>query len=213
MNARTGIRRALTTGKSERRPYFLIQLATDVNTLQGRFPGRNRFVKRPPSKKIMTLREAVAWRRRLADSGRELVVTNGCFDLLHRGHAEYLARACRHGDALLVAVNSDASVRTVKGPGRPVVNEKDRAYLLASLEAVDSVVVFNERQAINVFRAIVPDVYIKGGDYTEKTIDQDEYVVLKKLGCRFEFVPFIQGRSTTETIERMKESQSEPGDR
>ena len=152
----------------------------------------------------MTLDQAVAWRQGLRQQGLRLAVTNGCFDLLHRGHAEYLARARECADALLVAVNSDASVKALKGPSRPVVAEGDRAFLLASLEAVDAVVVFPTVKPLEVFRCVVPDVYVKGGDYTVDTIDREECVLLQSLGCEFRFIPFVPGLSTTSTISRVR---------
>ena len=161
---------------------------------------------RPAASKIMSLSEAHTWRCGLRARGLRLAVTNGCFDLLHRGHAEYLSRARDCADALLVAVNSDASVRALKGPERPVVSETDRAYLLASLEAVDAVVIFNDTRPLEVFPAVVPDVYVKGGDYTEERLDRDEHAILKGLGCEFRFVPFVQGFSTTSTINRLRQA-------
>jgi rfaE bifunctional protein nucleotidyltransferase chain/domain len=160
---------------------------------------------RSPESKLMTLDQAAAWKRTLHQRGRRLAVTNGCFDLLHRGHAEYLARARECADALLVAVNSDASVKALKGPSRPVVAEGDRAFLLASLEAVDAVVVFGSPKPLDVFRRVVPDVYVKGGDYTVDTIDREECALLQGLGCEFRFIPFVPGFSTTGTISRVRE--------
>lgn len=159
---------------------------------------------RTPESKIMTLGEAAAWRNELRRRGLRLAVTNGCFDLLHRGHAEYLARARGCADALLVAVNSDASVKAIKGPNRPVVGQADRAFLLASLEVVDAVVIFSGAKPLDVFPRVVPDVYVKGGDYTEETIDREEHAVLKGLGCEFRFIPFVPGFSTTSTISRVR---------
>ena len=163
---------------------------------------------RTPESKIMTLGEARIWRGKLRVAGRRLALTNGCFDLMHRGHAEYLAEARGRGDALLDAVNSDASVAAVKGPGRPVGPQGDRAYLLASLEATDAVVLFDTPNAIHVFEALVPDVYVKGGDYAEKTLNRDEYPVLKALGCQFEFVPFVTGFSTTRIIDQVRRGET-----
>jgi len=159
---------------------------------------------RTPDSKIMTLAQAVAWRQTLRGGNLRLALTNGCFDLLHRGHAEYLARARESADALLVAVNSDASVKALKGPSRPVVSEPDRAFLLASLEAVDAVVVFATVKPTGVFRQVRPDVYVKGGDYTIDTIDREERDVLMDLGCEFRFIPFVPGFSTTSTISRVR---------
>ena len=159
---------------------------------------------RTPESKIMTLDQAASWRQALRGGPLRLALTNGCFDLLHRGHAEYLARARECADALLVAVNSDASVKALKGPGRPVVNEADRAFLLACLEAVDAVVVFATVKPTEVFLQVRPDVYVKGGDYTIDTIDREERTVLLGLGCEVRFIPFVPGFSTTNTISRVR---------
>jgi len=158
-----------------------------------------------PRSKIHSVEALRAILADLQAGGRRVVFTNGCFDLLHRGHAEYLAQARGCADALLVAVNSDASVRALKGPERPIVSEADRAYLLASLEAVDAVVIFSDTRPLEVFPAVVPDVYVKGGDYTEERLDRDEHAILKGLGCEFRFVPFVQGFSTTGTISRLRQ--------
>ncbi len=159
---------------------------------------------RTPDSKIMTLEQATAWRQTLRRDHLRLALTNGCFDLLHRGHAEYLARARESADALLVAVNSDASVKLLKGPTRPVVSEQDRAFLLACLEAVDAVVVFAGVKPTDVFRQVPPDVYVKGGDYTLDTLDREERDVLMSFGCAFRFIPFVPGFSTTSTISRVR---------
>lgn len=158
---------------------------------------------RDPETKIMTLAQAAAWRESLRRDGRKLVVTNGCFDLLHRGHTTYLYESRRCGDALLVAINSDASVSSLKGPTRPIVAQGDRAYVLASLECVDAVVVFDGTRATAVFEQVRPDVYVKGADYTEETLDRGEYAVLKAGGASFRFIPFVAGFSTTKIVEKM----------
>lgn len=159
---------------------------------------------RPPQDKIRSLETTLAWRRQLDADGFSLVVTNGCFDLIHRGHVEYLNRARTRGDALLVAINSDVSVRAVKGPDRPVVPEVDRAYLLASLESVDAVYVFDAPTATDFLGAVKPDVYVKGGDYTRDTIVGEERELLTRMGCRIEFLPHVAGMSTTELIRRIR---------
>lgn len=161
-----------------------------------------------PQTKIMSYEDAKAFRQRLHHDGQTLVVTNGCFDLLHRGHVDYLIKARAKGDALLVGINSDASLRDLKGPARPIVAEQDRAFLLAALEAVDAVVIFPHLKPIDLFEAVPPDIYVKGGDYTEETTDRDEYVVLKRLGATFEFVPFVDGFSTSDLISRIQEETS-----
>jgi rfaE bifunctional protein nucleotidyltransferase chain/domain len=164
---------------------------------------------RNPDDKIMTLDQAVHWQQRLAADGLQVGVTNGCFDLLHRGHVEYLNRARAAVDALMVLVNSDASIRQVKGPGRPVVSEDDRVYLLASLESVDAVVVFETVDCLPLFEQLRPSVYIKGGDYTEETLVREEYLLLKSLGAKFLFIPFVKGLSTTEMIRRIRRENEE----
>ena len=158
---------------------------------------------RDPEAKIMTLEQAAAWCEGLKRAGLRVVVTNGCFDLIHRGHATYLREARLCGDALLVAINSDASVSSLKGPNRPIVAEADRAYVLASLECVDAVVVFDGTRATSVFEQIRPDIYVKGADYTEETLDREEYAVLKAGGASFRFIPFVAGFSTTKIVEKM----------
>lgn len=163
---------------------------------------------RKPQTKIMSLAEAVEWRDALRERGARLAVTNGVFDLLHRGHVQYLFAASACADALLVAVNSDASVKIIKGPERPVVCEQDRAYLVAGLEAVDAVVVFDTPKPLAVLQSIRPDVYVKGGDYDETTIDREEHALLKSQGAEFCFIPFVQGRSTTSTIAKVRSDAS-----
>lgn len=156
-----------------------------------------------PRTKIFTgCESAVRWRNSLRASGRKLVVTNGCFDLLHRGHAEYLLAARQLGNALLVLVNSDASVRALKGPTRPVNHEYDRAYLLASLACVDAVLVFNGARCAAELDRLAPDIYAKGGDYTLDTLDASERAVLLKHGAEVRFLPLATGYSTTQTLRR-----------
>ena len=152
----------------------------------------------------MRLAEALEWRRKIRRLGAKLVFTNGCFDLLHRGHAEYLLDARKLGDYLVVAINSDASVRAIKGPSRPVVNQDDRAFLLASFAFVDAVVIFAGRRCTNLIRDLKPDIYAKGGDYTISTIDSIEKTVLLKAGTDIEFVKFKEGFSTTGIIRKVR---------
>jgi len=163
---------------------------------------------RSPQSKVMSLEAAAAWRTRLATAGKHLVVTNGCFDLLHRGHVEYLNRARALGDALLVAINSDASVTALKGPGRPLVGEADRAYVLAGLEAVDAVVAFGTARATVVLRALRPDIYVKGGDYTPDSLDPEEREALREVGSRIEIMPLVAGLSTTALVSRLEKATS-----
>lgn len=146
--------------------------------------------------------------RRLRDeldrSGRKLVFTNGCFDLLHPGHVRYLEQARALGDALVVAVNSDASVRALKGPSRPVNSELDRAEVLAALRSVDAVVLFEDQRATSLIKAIQPHIYAKGGDYTPDSLDPGEKAALERVGAAIHILPLVPGRSTTATLARMR---------
>ncbi len=159
-----------------------------------------------PGSRVMTLADAVAWRESLRAAGKKLVVTNGCFDLLHRGHAEYLAQSRALGDALLVLVNSDASVRALKGPSRPVVDEFSRALLLCSLRAVDAAVIFDAPRCHRELAALAPDIYVKGGDYTVEQLDPDERAALFAAHTKIVFQPFVDGFSTTRLLDRIKET-------
>jgi D-beta-D-heptose 7-phosphate kinase/D-beta-D-heptose 1-phosphate adenosyltransferase len=150
----------------------------------------------------MSLADAVRWR--VAQTGT-VVFTNGVFDLIHPGHVDVLNVARSHGDALIVGVNSDASVRRLKGESRPVRSEHDRAYVLAALEAVDAVVIFAEDTPLDLVRAIRPDVLVKGGDYTPDTVVGREEV--ESRGGRVVIVPLTVGQSTTSIIERLRDAE------
>lgn len=139
------------------------------------------------------------------DGGRrdgKLVFTNGCFDVLHRGHVEYLHRARSLGDFLVVGVNTDASVERLKGPGRPVVPQDDRALVLASLESVDAVTLFHEDTPLELISALLPDILVKGGDYSLDDIVGREEV--EGAGGEVRVIPFIRGRSTTDLIQHIQ---------
>ena len=153
---------------------------------------------------VLTLEEALRWREELRRSGRSLAVTNGCFDLLHRGHAVYLERARAEADALLVLVNSDASVRALKGPERPLQCQEDRAFLLCALKPVDRAVIFDSPRCDRELELLAPDVYVKGGDYTAENLDPGERKALEKAGSRLVFISFVPGHSSTDIIRRMK---------
>jgi D-beta-D-heptose 7-phosphate kinase/D-beta-D-heptose 1-phosphate adenosyltransferase len=142
-----------------------------------------------------------AERDRLHAEGRTLVFTNGCFDILHRGHADYLAFARSQGDALVVGLNSDASVRRAKGPTRPVNPEQDRAYVLGSLRAVDFVVIFEEDEPRDLISQILPDVLVKGKDWAHYVSGRE---IVEDNGGRVVLAEMVEGRSTTATIERMR---------
>ena len=142
--------------------------------------------------------------RRLRSEGKRLVVTNGCFDLLHLGHVRYLETARALGDALAVGVNGDASVRALKGEGRPLNSEAARAEVLAALRAVDFAAVFPEVRATNFLEQVAPAVYVKGGDYTPETLDAEERAALQRIGAEIRIIPFEAGYSTTGLIERVQ---------
>jgi rfaE bifunctional protein nucleotidyltransferase chain/domain len=143
------------------------------------------------------------WRENLRRNGRKLVVTNGCFDVLHLGHVTYLQQARDCGDALLVGVTSDANVRALKGAGRPLNSEYDRAAVLAALEATDAVFIFPELDARAFLEKARPDVYVKGGDYTVETINQDERRLLEHMGVQIVILGGVPGKSTTALLNRM----------
>jgi len=143
------------------------------------------------------------------EAGGRVVFTNGCFDLLHAGHVSYLRAARSLGDALVVGLNSDASVARLKGPSRPVVPEGDRAAVLAALESVDAVVLFSEDTPVRLMRALCPAVYVKGGDYRMEDLPEAE--VAAEIGAEVEILPFEPGYSTTALIERIKNIPLVPG--
>lgn len=155
---------------------------------------------RTPASKVMGWSDAARWRAGVAGT---LVFTNGVFDLLHPGHVDLLAAARGLGDALVVGVNTDQSVRRLKGPGRPVRGEADRAYVLAALEAVDAVVLFGEDTPRDLIRALRPDVLVKGGDYTpDRVVGRDD---VEAWGGRVVIVPLTPGHSTTSIIETLRD--------
>jgi rfaE bifunctional protein nucleotidyltransferase chain/domain len=139
-----------------------------------------------------------------AASGKKLVLTNGCFDLLHAGHIRYLEEARRLGDALIVAVNSNASVRELKGPDRPLNGELDRAEVLSALRCVDHVTIFTGKRVTEVIRALQPAIYAKGGDYTVETLDPGERSALEEAGTEIRLLSLVPGRSTTSLLERAR---------
>lgn len=139
---------------------------------------------------------------RLRAEGRRIVFTNGCFDILHAGHVRYLNAAKRLGDVLIVGLNSDSSVRMLKGPERPINPQEDRAEVLSALRAVDRVVIFDERTAEALVAEVKPDIYVKGGDYDLSTLPEAKIVI--ENGGRVEFIKLVEGRSTTNIIQRMR---------
>ena len=152
-----------------------------------------------PLDKVMDWGKALIWR---ASVRGRVVFTNGVFDLLHPGHVDVLLGARRRGEALVVGVNSDESVRRLKGPERPIRSAPERCYVLAALEAVDAVVVFDEDTPRELINALRPDVLVKGGDYTESTIVGAREV--RERGGEVVVIPLTPGHSTTSTIERLR---------
>jgi rfaE bifunctional protein nucleotidyltransferase chain/domain len=157
-----------------------------------------------PRAGVISIRQLARWADRARRAGVKIVATNGCFDLIHFGHVQYLQRARALGDVLVVGLNSDKSVRQLKGPTRPLMNERHRAGLLAALACVDAVVVFPDKRAVAFLKAVKPDVYVKGGDYRVGTLDPDERAVLEQAGSRIRFIPFVKGCSTTALVEKIK---------
>jgi D-beta-D-heptose 7-phosphate kinase/D-beta-D-heptose 1-phosphate adenosyltransferase len=155
-------------------------------------------------KKILTHEELMNERARLRQAGKKLVFTNGVFDILHVGHVRYLSQAKGLGDALVVAVNSDASVRELKGGARPLVSQNERAEVLAALSSVDYVTIFEDLSPRSLIARLLPDVLVKGGDYALDQIHGREEV--EAAGGRVISLPFVEGASTTEIIERVKQS-------
>ena len=162
--------------------------------------------------RIKTFDELLSLAKSAQAEKKSVVWTNGCFDILHAGHVVYLERAANEGDLLVVGINSDASVRQVKGKDRPIVQEVDRALVVASLRAVDYVTIFADASAEAILEALRPDVYVKGGDYTLDTIHQGERRIVEGYGGRIAILPGIEGRSTSEILERVtRANDSEPG--
>ena len=135
-------------------------------------------------------------------SGKKIVFTNGCFDLLHRGHLHLLREAKKYGEILIVAVNSDSSVRKIKGPNRPIFSEEERVELIASLEMVNYVVVFVDGDPYNVIKKLKPDILVKGGDWSQgEVVGRD---IVEGSGGKLAIIPLLQGYSTTNIIERIR---------
>jgi rfaE bifunctional protein nucleotidyltransferase chain/domain len=153
--------------------------------------------------KIIPQEGLPSWRKAQRTAGKTVVATNGCFDVLHLGHVTCLEAARHLGDVLIVGVTNDVAVRELKGPGRPINVAADRAALLAALQSVNAVCVFGERTAIQFLAAAEPDIYVKGGDYTLETINQEERRFLEQAGRRIVLLPMVPGRSTSELLKRI----------
>ncbi len=153
---------------------------------------------------ILKLQDVLEVVSALKAEGKTIVTTNGCFDILHAGHVRYLKNAKALGDALIVCLNSDASVKRLKGQDRPLNCEADRAEVISSLASVDYVVIFGEDTPSGVLERIKPDIHVKGGDYSEETLP--EASVIKAHGGSVKFIPLVEGRSTTNIINKISKS-------
>jgi rfaE bifunctional protein nucleotidyltransferase chain/domain len=160
------------------------------------------------SPKIVKLEELSDRCEKLRSAGKKIVATNGCFDLLHVGHVRYLQAARAFGDLLVVGLNGDRSVHELKGAGRPIMTQSDRAEILAALACVDLVTIFPEIRATKFLAAVRPAVYVKGGDYTPRTLDEEEGAILKEIEAGIRLVPFETGYSTSGLIEQICKSRS-----
>lgn len=165
----------------------------------------------PPAAKMVSREELRRLRDRLDAEGKRLVLTNGCFDILHEGHRLYLEQASREGDFLAVALNDDQSVRSLKGPSRPVRGEQTRLSLVAELPFVDAVLLFSETHVTSLLREVRPHLYVKGGDYTIETIDQGLRRALEELGIEARFLGHVEGVSTTILIAKGLAGEAAPG--
>lgn len=143
-----------------------------------------------------------AWCEQLREKNKKIIFTNGCFDILHAGHVRYLESAKACGDYLVIGLNSDASVRALKGEARPINSEEDRAEVIGALRAVDDVVIFGDETAENLIAKVRPDVYVKGGDYTLETLPEAKIVL--SYGGKIEFIPLVSGRSSSNIINKIK---------
>ena len=138
----------------------------------------------------------------LRQNNKTIVMTNGCFDIIHVGHVRYLQKTKSLADVLILALNSDKSIREIKGEGRPINNENDRAEVLSALECVDYIVLFDENSPAELLKTVKPDVYAKGADYTLETLPETN--VVQSFGGRIEFIDFVAGKSTSNLIQKIK---------
>lgn len=155
--------------------------------------------------RALTMEQAAALAEELRSAGKLVAFTNGCFDLLHRGHVDYLQRVRGLADFLFVGLNGDGSVRRLKGPGRPILPETDRAEVLIALRAVDAVVIFSDDTAESLVQAIRPDIYVKGGDWQTGSRRPPEAAVVASYGGRVEYIPYLPGRSTSEIVAQIRD--------
>lgn len=154
--------------------------------------------------KITSLEDAKIKVNRWKNSGEKIVFTNGCFDIIHRGHIEVLARTADLGDKLIVGLNSDSSIEKIKGENRPIINEQSRAILLSALNFVDAIIIFPEENPLNLISNLMPDILAKGGDYEISTIVGHE--IIKENGGEVILIPFVDGFSSSNIINKIKNS-------
>ncbi len=159
---------------------------------------------RPTTDKIVSREEAEARVKQWRAEGKRIAYANGCFDLLHVGHVRTLEAARRHGDVLVVGLNSDASARKLKGEGRPLYAERERAEMVAALASVDLVVIFPELSSLELIKALKPDVWVKGGDYVLETVNQEERAFVESYGGEVALTDRVEGTSTSDLIARLK---------
>lgn len=155
-------------------------------------------------RKILKQEEILKTIEKLKNENKTIVFTNGCFDILHVGHVRYLKESAKYGDILIVGLNSDSSVKKLKGESRPINNENDRAEILSALYFVDYIVIFNENTPENLLDEIKPDIYTKGADYTIETLPEAKTVL--KNGGKVEFINLVEGKSTTNIIKKTQNS-------
>lgn len=138
--------------------------------------------------------------------GKRIVFTNGCFDIIHVGHVTYLKKAKDLGDILVIGLNSDSSVKKLKGPSRPINNQDDRAIVLSALKFVDYIIIFEEETPLKLVKSITPDIIVKGGDYKEEDVVGGEFI--QSIGGKVIIIPFVDGKSTTNIINKMKSDEN-----
>ena len=156
-------------------------------------------------RKILAIADLSSVTKKLRADGQRVVATNGCFDLLHIGHVRYLQAARALGDFLVVGVNGDESTSELKGPGRPLNKERDRAEVVAALACVDLVSIFPQVRATEFLRAAQPSIYVKGGDYSPETLNAEEAAALNEIGSEIRIIPFEQGYSTTQLLKKLRD--------
>jgi rfaE bifunctional protein nucleotidyltransferase chain/domain len=153
--------------------------------------------------KILTAESLFDWRDNIKRKGQRLAATNGCFDILHAGHINYLQAARNAADALIVGINSDRSVRELKGPTRPIQNENDRAAIIAALQSVDGVYIFDELRATKFLELTQPELYVKGGDYSLEELPEEERQIISKIGAELKVLELVSGRSSSNIADRI----------